>query len=696
MSRNLVIVESPAKARTIERYLGPGHQVLASYGHVRDLPENPGKGQLGVDVDHDFEPTYEVTADRRRQRERDREGGPRRRPRLPGHGPRPRGRGDRLARRRGCGHPRSASARGSPSRRSRSRPSGRRSPTRASIDRDLVDAQQARRIVDRLVGYTLSPLSGAQGPLRPVGGARPVGRGAARRRARARDPGVHGPRVLDDRGPPRVRRRVDVHGGAGPGRRQEAARSPTARPPASTPTALRASHPVVDAVTVKSSKRSPAPPFTTSTLQQEASRRLGFSPKRTMSVAQRLYEGVETPEGQVGLITYMRTDSVALAGAGDRARRATSSTDRYGAPYALAQAAATTRPRPATPRRPTRRSGRRRSRRDPEELGRHLGRDEARLYRLIWQRALASQMAEKVLETTTADLVDGRYRASAPRRPGPSSTASAASTPRAATTGEDEAERSLPPLRARATGRPCATSTPTQHFTEPPPRFTEAMLIKALEEHGIGRPSTYAATITTIVDRGYVVVKERRLHPEPVGRDRHRPPGRALRRLRRPRVHGPHGGGARRGRPRRARLGAAGPRVLRSAADAGRREASRAAPARPDHGADRRGLLPRPSDGHPPRPQRAVPRLLPVPGAQGVASAARRGVGHARASRRRRDVPGLRRDRRRDAGRQARQVRCRSSAATVTRNAHTSGGTARRRRSSSRSRSPARCATRVT
>ena len=239
--------------------------------------------------------------------------------------------------------------------------------------------------------------------------------------------------------------------------------------------------------------------------------------------------------------------------------------------------------------------------------------DELRLYRLIWQRALASQMAPKELETTTIELADGPYelRASATK-------VLFDGFARVYTEGrDDEADRrrrgDRPPARRSPTaiGRRVEDVTPTQHFTEPPPRFTEATLIKALEEHGIGRPSTYAATISTITDRGYVRVEERRLHPELGRRDRDRPAGRALRRLRRRRVHGPDGGGARRGRPRRARRGcrccAAFYGPLRDRVDEKRRRAQ--AQRLHDRG-DRRGLLARPPDGHPARAQR--PRSWPA------------------------------------------------------------------------------------
>ena len=333
MSGNLVIVESPAKAKTIERYLGPGYRVLASYGHVRDLPEKLGKDQLGVDVEHDFAPTYEIVADRRKQvseitkaartadtvflaTDLDREGEA-----IAWHVAQAAGlKPERTQRvtfneitegaiREAFAHPR-------------------------QIDLDLVDAQQARRIVDRLYGYTLSPLLWRRirrglsaGRVQSVAVRLVVDR-ELEIRAFTRG------RVLVDRGhPPRTGGHA-VHGRPRPRRRGQAGHRRRGRGARPMSKALRASRPVVRSIGVKRSKRSPAPPFTTSTLQQEASRKLGFSPKRTMSVAQRLYEGLETDDGQVGLITYMRTDSVSLAGqAMGEARDVIAA--RFGADYTM-------------------------------------------------------------------------------------------------------------------------------------------------------------------------------------------------------------------------------------------------------------------------------------------------------------------------------------------------------------------------
>ena len=279
--------------------------------------------------------------------------------------------------------------------------------------------------------------------------------------------------------------------------------------------AIRDLTPVVTKVGTRTQKRSPAAPFTTSTLQQEASRKLGFSPRRTMSVAQRLYEGIETGEGQVGLITYMRTDSTAIAGvAMGEAREVIG--ERYGQEFTMPKGRVyKTKSKGAQEAhesiRPTS------FRRDPDSLAGSIQPDELRLYRLIWQRALASQMAPKELETTTIELADGPYelRASATKVLFDGFARVYTEGRDDEATDDDEETGRLPALTDgdRTSVRDV---TPTQHFTEPPPRFTEATLIKALEEHGIGRPSTYAATISTITDRGYVRVEDRRLRPEPV------------------------------------------------------------------------------------------------------------------------------------------------------------------------------------
>ncbi len=509
MGRNLVIVESPAKAKTIERYLGPGYAVLASYGHVRDLPENPGKGKLGVDVDHGFAPEYVIPDERTRRHvgaieraargadriflatDLDREG-------------------EAIA-----WHVAEAASL-PPEKLARvtfseiTEPAIREAFARPrQINRDLVDAQQARRIVDRLVGYTLSPLisrkvrSGlSAGRVQSVAVRLVVEREREIRAFAAREYWTIVATLLAPDGTPFEAELVRIDG-AKPEIGDAATADEHAR-------AIAGSRPLVGEVGTKKSRRSPAPPFTTSTMQQEASRKLGFSPKRTMGVAQRLYEGVSTPDGHVGLITYMRTDSLAMAGqALGQAREVIGA--RFGAAYTMPKGRVyRTKSKSAQEAheaiRPTSFA------RDPEAMAAFLKPEEARLYRLIWQRALASQMKEKELETTTVDLAAGPYglRATATRT---LFDGFAAVYTEGRDDAEDESERTLPALRTGDVTT-VAGVAPTQHFTEPPPRYTEASLVKALEENGIGRPSTYAATLSTIVDRGYVVVRERRLQPE--------------------------------------------------------------------------------------------------------------------------------------------------------------------------------------
>jgi DNA topoisomerase I len=518
MSGNLVIVESPAKAKTIERYLGPGYTVLASYGHVRDLPENPGKNQLGVDVDHDFAPVYEVVADRKKQlaaiqkaaskadlvylaTDLDREGEA-----IAWHVAEAASLKPERTRRVTF-----SEITASAIKKAFSQP--------RSIDQNLVDAQQARRVVDRLVGYTLSPLLWRKvraglsaGRVQSVAVRLVVDREREIRAFKAREYWSLKAVLVAPSGETFEAELVRISG-----KKLEIGDGTTANRHAN---ALRGSHPIVTDVSIKNASRTPAPPFTTSSLQQEASRKLGFSPKRTMSAAQRLYEGMETDEGQVGLITYMRTDSVALS-AEAMAEAATVIVDRFGPEYAMPKGRSfQTKTRNAQEAheaiRPTSFA------RDPEAVSRRLGNDEARLYRLIWQRAIASQMAAKEQETTTVDL---RAEASGAGADAYDLRANATRTTfdgfsRVYTEGQDDAEEEAE-CRLPALGKGDVTSvdgvTPTQHFTEPPPRYTEATLIKALEEHGIGRPSTYAATISTIVDRGYVRVQARRLYPEIVG-----------------------------------------------------------------------------------------------------------------------------------------------------------------------------------
>ncbi len=524
MTKNLVIVESPAKARTIERYLGDGYKVLASYGHVRDLPENPGKGKLGVDVEHDFAPEYVINEDRRKQlnaitraaassdmvylaTDLDREG-------------------EAIA-----WHVVEAVAIPQDKRRRVTFSEITKSAITAAfaeprqIDMGLVDAQQTRRIMDRIVGYTLSPLisrkvrSGlSAGRVQSVAVRLVVEREREIEAFSAREYWTLEV-LLETPSAERYKAAlVKVDGTrvatGGEIKKNEIPITDEATAGAYV-AALKGESATVTTVKVRSSKRNPAPPFTTSTMQQEASRKLSYGPKRTMSVAQRLYEGIEIDGEPTGLITYMRTDSVNLAKSAQHEANEVIS-ERYGTEYAVEGGRGyKTKTKGAQEAheaiRPTSFV------RHPDSLRGRIKDDELRLYRLIWQRALASQMAPKQMETTAAELAAGRFelRASATRTTFDGFT-------KVYTEGRDDGddddnEATLPAL-AEGDRSEVKDVEGEQHFTEPPPRYTEATLIKALEENGIGRPSTYAATISTIQDRGYVSLVDRRLRPEAVAR----------------------------------------------------------------------------------------------------------------------------------------------------------------------------------
>lgn len=502
---DLVIVESPAKAKTIERYLGPGFTVLASYGHVRDLPPR----SLGVDVDNDFAPRYEPLKDRRRELEKlaqqaraadqvwlatdlDREGESiawhiAEYARLPD---------ERLRRVTFSEITRQAIEDAF------AQPRG--------INHDLVNAQQARRVIDRLVGYKLSPLVSSKirrglsaGRVQSVAVRLVVDRerqisafvaeeywtiGADLRR-QASSATFRAELTRIDGEKARVASEEDA-------RRHEAA--------------LRGASYVVSKVTRSQQRKNAPPPFITSTLQQEASRKLGFGARRTMSVAQSLYEGVALPEGQVGLITYMRTDSLAMASGAVAEARAVIG-ERHGPEFVPQRPNAfRTRARGAQEAHEAIRPSR--FARTPESLRGQLKPDEQRLYELIWRRALASQMGPARFDQVGVDVQADRYTLHAGARKRVFDGYQALYV-EGRDDEEDERLTVLPDLRE---GEPLDLSelTSEQHFTQPPPRYTEATLIRALEEHGIGRPSTYAPTIETIRQRGYVSVKDRRLFPE--------------------------------------------------------------------------------------------------------------------------------------------------------------------------------------
>jgi DNA topoisomerase-1 len=520
MAKSLVIVESPAKARTLERFLGRGYEVAASMGHVRDLP----RSQLGVDVEGGFTPKYITIRGKgpivTQLRERARRAGRV----LLATDPDREGEAISWHLCNLLGLPEDAPVRIAFHEITQDAVKRALSAPRP-IDRNLVDAQQARRVLDRLVGYQLSPLL-----WRKVRGGLSAGRVQSvavrlivdrEREIQAFRPEEYwtltAPLALEGQG-----FRARFWGTDGE-RRQLASREETDAVVAEVTALTQEGQDgfVVARVQKRERRRNPAPPFTTATLQQEAARKLGFTVRRTMRLAQELYEGLSVGGAHVGLITYMRTDSIrvaasAVAEAQDFVRNRWGdafSSPRQGSAAAGAQDAHEgIRPTSVL--------------RTPESLAHDLSRDQLRLYRLIWERFVASQMAPAVLDTVTADIRVGRhtFRASGSTVKFPGFTVLYVE-------GRDEGEGAAAPQREeeepeQATlpemvqgQRPQLQGPliPAQHFTEPPPRYSEAMLVRALEEKGIGRPSTYATIIETITARGYVRREQRRFYPTELG-----------------------------------------------------------------------------------------------------------------------------------------------------------------------------------
>jgi DNA topoisomerase I len=537
---SLVIVESPAKAKTITKYLGRGFQVQASMGHVRDLP----KSTLGVDTDKNFTPQYVVPRDKSatvkglRERVRsakavylatdpDREGEAIawhvREVTGAGEGGQPVYRVEFHEITPGAIQEAVANPR--------------------EINMHLVDAQQARRVLDRLVGYRLSPLLWKK--VRPGLSAGRVQSVAVRlvvereREIEAFVPVEYWSIEADLSKRPGGNKRDQFHAALNRVRGEKADLKNEADAGAIVQD-LEGAQYAVESVKKKETQRRPAPPFTTSTLQQEASRKLGYGGSRTMRIAQQLYEGVDIgAEGSVGLITYMRTDSMSVAGvAQEEAREVIAG--RYGKQYLPATAPKYTSRAPRAQEaheaiRPTA------ARRDPDQIKQYLSSDQLRLYRLIWQRFIASQMAGALFDQTTVDVgatpPSSKLRVvnpqSATRNP---QSEAAPYTFRAtgsvikfdgflavyregrdAGDAEDEMDRAALPALTEGEDLDLLKLWPEQHFTQPPPRFTEATLVKALEEKGIGRPSTYAPIISTVQERGYVISEEKKLAPTELG-----------------------------------------------------------------------------------------------------------------------------------------------------------------------------------
>jgi DNA topoisomerase-1 len=524
LAKNLVIVESPAKARTIQKFLGRDFHVDASMGHVRDLP----KSALGVDPEHDFAPKYVIPRDKskivKELKERAKES------QAIYLATDPDREGEAIA-----WHLATAiGADSKPVRRIEFHEITKEAILRAVksprlIDMKRVEAQQARRILDRLVGYNLSPLLWKK-----------VRRGlsAGRVQSVAVRLVVEREREIESFNPVEywtVEAELAKKPGKGArGKRsifkaalvQAMGKKPELANEEDAENVLadlkQASYQVAD-VRVKEQTRAPAPPFTTSTLQQEAGRKLGFTAKRTMAVAQQLYEGLDVgADGEVGLITYMRTDSTQIAETAiHEVRRFIG--EKYGvenvpeAPRAyrakskLAQEAhEAIRPTSVF--------------REPARIKQHLTTDQFKLYDLIWKRFVACQMASARYEVTTVDVAaqgvqtkgDYLFRANGSLVVFPGFL-SLYREGRDDDGQDEDAQKPLPDL-AQGEDLNLIKLLSDQHFTQPPPRYSEATLVKALEEKGIGRPSTYAPILSTIQERGYVERVEKRLQPTELGR----------------------------------------------------------------------------------------------------------------------------------------------------------------------------------
>ncbi|MCY8978671.1 type I DNA topoisomerase [Bacillus halotolerans] len=506
MSDYLVIVESPAKAKTIERYLGKKYKVKASMGHVRDLP----KSQMGVDIEQNFEPKYITirgkgpvlkelkTAAKKAKKvylaaDPDREGEA-----IAWH----------LAHsldldlnsdcrvvfneitkdaiKESFKHPR-------------------------MINMDLVDAQQARRILDRLVGYKISPILWKKVK---------KGLSAGRVQSVALRLIIDREKEINDFKPEEywtidgtfLKGQETFEAGFF-GKNGKKLPLKSEADVKDILSQLKGNKYTVEKVTKKERKRNPALPFTTSTLQQEAARKLNFRAKKTMMIAQQLYEGIDLgKEGTVGLITYMRTDSTRISNtAVDEAAAFIDQT--YGKEYLGGKRKPAKKNENAQDAheaiRPTS------VLRKPSELKAVLGRDQLRLYKLIWERFVASQMESAVLDTMSVDLTNNglTFRANG-------SKVKFSGFMKVYVEGKDdqleEKDRMLPDLQEGDTVL-SKDIEPEQHFTQPPPRYTEARLVKTLEELGIGRPSTYAPTLDTIQRRGYVGLDNKRFVPTELG-----------------------------------------------------------------------------------------------------------------------------------------------------------------------------------
>lgn len=513
MSKNLVIVESPAKAKTIEQYLGKDFTVTASMGHVRDLP----KSKMGIDTEKDFEPSYTVPQDKKKTitelkkkikadtkiwiaTDEDREG-------------------------EAIGWHLLKALKVDPKKHDVKRIVFHEITKNAilksieeprEINDDLVDAQQARRVLDRLVGYELSPLLWKK--IR-------YGLSAGRVQSVAVRLIVEREREIEAFKPEEFWKVIGTFNGDAKkdfeaqlakidGKKAEVGNKKSSDKILKD---LEGADYKVTKVEEKKAKRNPAPPFITSTLQQEASRKLGFSVKKTMMIAQQLYEGIETAQGHEGLITYMRTDSFNLSGqAISQAHKVIEK--EFGKEYVAEKPRVYKKAKGAQEAheaiRPTNLE------RTPDSLKKQLNRDQFRLYELIWKRMIACQMKTALLNQVKASIEAEQYTFEATGQtvefPGFMKVYIEDEDDDPNKENEKKHEKFLPPLK-EGEDLDCKKLDATQHFTQPPHRYTEASLVKKLESEGIGRPSTYAPTISTIQTRGYIEKDGKALKPTDTG-----------------------------------------------------------------------------------------------------------------------------------------------------------------------------------
>ncbi|MCS6952195.1 MAG: type I DNA topoisomerase [Bryobacterales bacterium] len=518
MGKSLVIVESPAKAKTISKYLGKQYVVKASLGHIKDLPKN----ELAVDIENGFEPTYQIIEGKQKvvqelrkaakdadavylAADPDREGEA-----ICAH------LAEELRTRKNGGPPIyrvmfneiTANA----VRKAFEKP--------GALNRHLVEAQQARRVLDRLVGYQISPLLWdkvrrglSAGRVQTVALRLIVEREREIQQFQKKEYWTLDAHLAAKK-PPLIVARLIKRNGENVEIPDQAAADNLVRQ-------LEGAEYVVQSVTTREKKRNPVPPFITSTLQQEAARKLRFSVKRTMMLAQRLYEGVELgAEGAVGLITYMRTDSTRVSDEAVAEVRQLIA-ERFGQPYLPPEPNVYKSKKDAQDAheaiRPTS------VLRTPESVAKYLSEDELKLYRLIWMRFVASQMTPALFDQTTLDIVargqDGaeylfRETGSVQKFDGYLAVYEEGKDQK--DEEDEELKHKLPPVREGETLR-FRSLEPQQHFTEPPPRYTEATLVKELEADGVGRPSTYASILSTIQERDYVRKQNGRFVPTELG-----------------------------------------------------------------------------------------------------------------------------------------------------------------------------------